>query len=646
MYITPPLTPISSPIEYFTTDEAITSDVSDLSSRMSEALEEAEGIVNKESGDIWPAEATYSLNLSEETPPFEDVQIRPMSPAEISSHKVEDELPLEPYPDSSASQQEQSLKDIAADNKSESQLAEPFVNDLGAEESIQPTSNDRLLEFQYEELSAEDFFYFDINALVVAQAKLPIPDTEMESEYLEWETAASDPIGMFQWIKESNDEAFQIQEWTASKGHHEYYTSTHSSAETDFDLQSLEQFQGDTSMEEKLHAFLPDAMPFDHTCLINSDWHREQYSKTEEFLEESVDESGKSFTSTDESAWYTMIQRRKRRKLDYEESRANHIDQETPRSFNRRVEFKAPELLLGVNAFSHLRVGGQQATKPKQGKSAIYRNEDDVLGSDVGTATEILLPCPPINAIVIPYKLIFSAAIPLPLRTHILHLFPDLEFVERDYQNRRDHGVAYDEADIVSLSTGIVMTTMVGFRQSGGSQKMSAFQQRVVKMSGKYEKLCILIYRSQRLGVDGGGMSEFSPSDAMAFAQLQGLAHNLVTDISILYISGGEKMVAQWVVSLLCMEQPIDGARTGALLVELETPQELFLRRAGMNVYDAQVVLGLLEESGKGVSTQSEGSISRFVAMSPDERRTLFGPHIGCQRALEKVISCISQIPK
>ena len=85
----------------------------------------------------------------------------------------------------------------------------------------------------------------------------------------------------------------------------------------------------------------------------------------------------------------------------------------------------------------------------------------------------------------------------------------------------------------------------------------------------------------------------------------------------------------------------INKPRVDPAMVETETQWELFLRRAGLNPFAAQVVLLVLREEGKLKlgSTYDQGTVpalSGFIEMSSETRRRLFAGLIG-ERVLKRV---------
>jgi hypothetical protein len=83
------------------------------------------------------------------------------------------------------------------------------------------------------------------------------------------------------------------------------------------------------------------------------------------------------------------------------------------------------------------------------------------------------------------------------------------------------------------------------------------------------------------------------------------------------------------------------------LLLPVETSWEVFLRRAGMNVFAAQVVLGSLKVPESEVAIGGEGGqvfgLPLFVMMSRGKRIGLFEEVFGGRRVLERVSDVIDE---
>lgn len=256
----------------------------------------------------------------------------------------------------------------------------------------------------------------------------------------------------------------------------------------------------------------------------------------------------------------------------------------------------------------------------------------------------------------IPLTVFVSIRIPRRLIRTLEDLVPGLTMIERDYDAYntsvwRPGSVArsvvvspmVDDADItVSPSTGLIITNMIRIRQKPrlGTNK-GMVQTRIEKASVRYGDLVVLI------GGEGGiedSLLQMSPSDSAALTELQGFASGLGCHVKVQYIGGGDSTLVRWVAFCICKYgNPDHGLQTN--LLELETIWELFLRRAGLNVYAAQAVvsqlkpLGLDDETGQ----PEKHGLGAFVTMTRAERLHRFGQLIS-PRVLERVSAAVDEV--
>jgi len=256
-------------------------------------------------------------------------------------------------------------------------------------------------------------------------------------------------------------------------------------------------------------------------------------------------------------------------------------------------------------------------------------------------------PHPPFDASATPSKVIMALTLSRGIRKHLELALPSLGCIERDYNaynssmwipgtvSRAEVPSAFsDEADIIlSPATGIMITTMVKVRQKPvpGTNGITVFRDRLGRVAVRYEKLVLLVSE----GSKDETLGEMSPSDAVAFAELQGHVLGLDTDVAVYYVGGGEQTVARWAASFVCRND--EASQLDSLLLDAETQWELFLRRAGMNVYAAQVVGRMLKAPDESLEAAGHHGLSAFVQMSAEERLAQFGEILGGRRVLERV---------
>lgn len=255
-----------------------------------------------------------------------------------------------------------------------------------------------------------------------------------------------------------------------------------------------------------------------------------------------------------------------------------------------------------------------------------------------------------------------------PLSRQVQRLFPSAEFIERDFmlyaslhetcQDRRATSrsavacipavMAMDEADmILSPSTGLIWTTLQKVKQRSlpGQQAKSAIQKRILRICPRYERLIVVISQDQKMAdLTDVGACDFDHSDCEAFAEFIAFCATLQnSEVQPLFVAGGVDELARWIVALMVKHGFSD--QDGIKLLLDETLWEIFLRRAGMNAYAAQAILGTLkapdqstdEVSDMGRLQGADFGLGAFVMMSAEERQKRFETLLGGRRLLETV---------
>ncbi|AEO66379.1 uncharacterized protein THITE_2077924 [Thermothielavioides terrestris NRRL 8126] len=268
----------------------------------------------------------------------------------------------------------------------------------------------------------------------------------------------------------------------------------------------------------------------------------------------------------------------------------------------------------------------------------------------------------------IPPRIVVFSTVSKPLTQALEKLLPDLELIPRAHDRHRPPGWRpgmrspnLDEADIVvSPATGILLTTMVQLRQRPvpGCQPgniaaaptttpmttMSSFCQVVANVSARHERLVVLVSEGNKHSETASPLSQ---SDARALAEFQGFAAGLRTaDVQVVYVAGGVETLAKWVAATICRHAG-EAEAVRDLLLPVETLWEVFLRRAGMDVFAAQVVLGRLkmpeDRPAVGGGDGQVFGLPLFVMMSKERRIELFEGVFGGRRMLERVSEVIDE---
>ncbi|KAL7819856.1 hypothetical protein V8C26DRAFT_419515 [Trichoderma gracile] len=183
------------------------------------------------------------------------------------------------------------------------------------------------------------------------------------------------------------------------------------------------------------------------------------------------------------------------------------------------------------------------------------------------------------------------------------------------------------EADIsLSPSTGIIITNILKVRQRPlpGSQLLAPLRERVQQVSQKYETLIVLVSESNS---QGEVMGTLAPSDTAAYADFVMFAAALDGDVNVQFIPGATITMSSWILAYMCRYSSQCVALSRFLSSE-ETPWELLLRRAGMNVFAAKVLpKTLFEQAG-------QSGLAAFLNMPSRERVTRYGALLGGEKVL------------
>lgn len=183
------------------------------------------------------------------------------------------------------------------------------------------------------------------------------------------------------------------------------------------------------------------------------------------------------------------------------------------------------------------------------------------------------------------------------------------------------------EADIsLSPLTGIIVTNILKVRQRPlpGSQAQAPLRDRVQKVSQKYETLLVLVSESHPSGEFSGALA---PSDIAAYADFVSFTVALDGDINVQLIPGAEQTMASWISAFLSRNS-FKNHGMERLLSSEETLWEVFLRRAGMNVFAAKILSKTLFEQA-GIS-----GLAAFLTIPVQERVARFAPLLGGEKLL------------
>ncbi|KAK4161049.1 hypothetical protein QBC43DRAFT_324385 [Cladorrhinum sp. PSN259] len=255
-----------------------------------------------------------------------------------------------------------------------------------------------------------------------------------------------------------------------------------------------------------------------------------------------------------------------------------------------------------------------------------------------------------------PPKVIISSTVTRPIIIHLEKILPGIEIIARDYGAHAPPGWApgmrspnLDDADItVSSSTGILASTMVKLRQRpvpGQPGVAPDLRQVIQNVAVRYERLVVIISEGNK---HAETMTPLSQGDAKALAEFQGFLMGLDTEARMLYVGGGIETLAKWTAKIIC-DHGEERPRVRKLVVPGQSYWEVFLHRAGMNVFAAQVILGALprpdEEKSAvgGPEEQAPYGLPFFVQLPREGRIEMFEPLIRCKKVLERVSQVIDE---
>lgn len=237
---------------------------------------------------------------------------------------------------------------------------------------------------------------------------------------------------------------------------------------------------------------------------------------------------------------------------------------------------------------------------------------------------------------------IVSLTLERPILRHLEKSWPSHLILDRDYSQHDLHPRSLGteiprqqaspfcfEADIsMSPGTGVIVTTLVKAKQKAlpGSTAQTPLRERVQRTSQKYQKLAILVSEANPAGEFS---SNYSSSDMAAYAGFVRFAASLDAEVTTYLVPGADKTLCEWIIALLCRQSPQSAALRG-LVSPAETSWDLFLRRAGLNVFAAQVLSRtLLEEFGKA-------GLAQFLAMPTQAKVLKYSQLAGGEQVLAR----------
>ncbi|KAK1594130.1 uncharacterized protein LY79DRAFT_578769 [Colletotrichum navitas] len=254
-------------------------------------------------------------------------------------------------------------------------------------------------------------------------------------------------------------------------------------------------------------------------------------------------------------------------------------------------------------------------------------------------------PCPPIDVPKEAPRIVISVSLPRCVISALQATFPGIDLVDRDFARHntwfRSPGSARPtevqsplsyEADIIpSPATGIVITTILKVRQKplpGSKDKLSQVRQRLARVAPLYERVVVLVSEGNPVGEQ---VEPLNATDAEAYTSFVAFGFSLGRSsgcsLRVMYVAGGSQTLARWACALVAMHAREAAPDVQQILMAEETEWEVFLRRAGFNMYAAQVALAVV----KGAYPDDEGdsTLVRLLGMGPKERASLLRGFLG-----------------
>jgi hypothetical protein len=292
-----------------------------------------------------------------------------------------------------------------------------------------------------------------------------------------------------------------------------------------------------------------------------------------------------------------------------------------------------------------------QKTKPQAQTVLVNANKPDThpgREKGVGKATSsrpIHLPSLPESKPPRAFILSLTMAARRDLIKKISRLYPMAELIERDLTPPRvlrsmsSHTSEADEADLIlAPGHGLMLTELKRLMQKSlpGQVTRNVVRERIVQLMRRYERLIIMVHEDR-------GSNQQRPLDSRESSELVSLINFCAAqnhDIQVMYIPGDESALATWIVVSMVrygLDEP------EVQLLSETSSWEMFLRKAGMDVFAAQVVLVKLKvpESTPASTTEQQYGLPAFITMSEAERLRRFGALFGGEKILRKVSMAI-----
>ncbi|KAF1966169.1 hypothetical protein BU23DRAFT_544899 [Bimuria novae-zelandiae CBS 107.79] len=236
-------------------------------------------------------------------------------------------------------------------------------------------------------------------------------------------------------------------------------------------------------------------------------------------------------------------------------------------------------------------------------------------------------------------------------------LYSAAEFVSRDFDSEY---TVNSEADmILSPSTGLIMTTLQQLKQRAlpGQPDHSPVKARMTALQYTYERLVVLVSEGLSREREGHATGRCSDDrDKAVIEEYQKVAAQMEGEILVRYVPGGEQALARTIVGEMAQYGLPHGSKDigDIKLLSDQTTWELFLRRAGLNAFAAQVILALLKDpidwpqlskkrTDPTSNTTKTYGLQNFLFMSTEQRVQSFQTILGGSRVLKRVSALLDE---
>ncbi|KAK1543964.1 hypothetical protein CPAR01_04597 [Colletotrichum paranaense] len=526
--------------------------------------------------------------------------------------------------------------------------------------------------------------------VIDAIARMQPPVLDFRAPTLDWEGATRGPEEMFLWVRCQNSEQFASPPWPRNR--QEQKELRWIPFPSSLGLVEVGESVGDDKVLQRLLEGRRS------TRLPTSADHVRQIHTLKAILPDDDDEEiplpndGDQAHSSSPSTREDLMQLIRKRKQE-QAAKDDHIDQVSPtvsvkhRRTTTTTQSKSTRslgqsLLLGVdetNAAGNLLAnymdlrGAKRVTSTFEPLFPITKRKDaqapmsvvgQVSSKPKAQKAPVDAPVPSIEHTNSPSRIIISTALPRGIISALQANLSGIDLVDRDFSrhNKRvwsprsvetvvkPSPLSY-EADIIpSPTTGIIITTILKVRQKplpGSQTQLSQLRGRVARVAPLYEQLTILVSEDNPLAEHIGPLSA---ADAASYASFVAFACSLSNSsgctIDVVYVAGGQKTLAHWTCGLVSTHLKKASHDVQQVIMSEETEWEVFLRRAGFNMYAAQVALAVVKGGYPVVNVDSDGgdgnndqdwTLVRFLRMSPSERANVLKGFLGGGSLVDRV---------